>query len=851
MTRYADPRQCPDCGFPITPGAQACPSCRLPLTGLTAQALFQTLQRADLLLNQLRTSDAAVGGTAPATPPVPMSPTQPTQPMQPAQPMQPVGPAPTYTPGPYAPGPYPTAPPLPAAPAKRRGLGAPSVPKILLGLGALCLLVAALVFLAFTWSVLGVGGRTAVLVGLTVLAGAGSLTSGRFDLRAAAESLAVVTFGFVGLDIAGAANADWFGDAGIGALLMITGVTAGVIGAGGALAGARLPIGRLVVAELGVAGGTALTVIGSIAAANDDHGIVLTLGLAGAVLVAYAAYRLRLVVAAIATTVVAGFTWLMLTIYGFAQTYDEPTFAAMYGQLEVWPLLVAIAAMVAVALVRKLPDWARVGAATIAAVVAVFTLTLPVVDESATRTTLAWLLVLAVTAVATYVVPNPWRVVPVVPMVIAAIDQIVVQLTLSGQAIDRLVPDEAWAAATGVRLPDESAAFAPWILVPSFVCLIVAGAATARFWVDPLPTLRRYAVPLGAAIALAGVATLALFPVPVALALAGLVAVALAVLAWTQLAATDLRWPWLVPATVVLLLAVVTALTDEILTAAVLAAVVAAAAALEWTGRPAVAKQLGEAILAPSLAGLIWTVAEIGALPTEHRGVPILLVVGGLAVARPRIVGEISSAVAMLVAAGVATAAADRPQTWLAVHLTVAGAVVVISSLVNRDRRLLGWLGGALLAAATWVRLEEIGVNEPEPYTLPTALALLVVGLLHLRRRPDTSTYTALMPGLALALVPSLLWALTDPVSLRALLVGLGCLALVLVGVQLKWSAPLVAGATAGGLLVLREAAPYAGSVPQWATIGLAGALLLVLGVTWERRLREVRLAGSYLRALR
>ncbi|WP_109507724.1 SCO7613 C-terminal domain-containing membrane protein [Nocardioides speluncae] len=833
MTRFADPQKCPDCGAPITPGAPACVACRLPLTGITAQTLFQTLQRADLLLTQLRTSDASVGAAAPMAPP------------QPA--MHPHRPPPVFTPGPL-----PTAPPLPPSPAPpRRGLSAPSVPKILLGLGALCLLVAALVFLAFAWSVLGVGGRTAVLVGLTLLAGAGSLTSAKFDLRGAAESLAVVTFGFVGLDIAGAANAGWFGDAGIGALLMVTGVTVGVLGAGGALAGAALPIKRLVVAELGVAGGTALTVIGSLAAANDDHGVVLTLGLAGAVLVAYLGYRLRLVVAAFATTVVAGFTWLSLTINGFVQASDEPTLAAMYGELNAWTLLVAIVAMAAVALVRPLPVWARVGAATIAAVVAVFTLTLPVLDETATRTTLAWLLVLAVTAVATYVVPNPWRAVPAAPMVIAAIDQLVVQLTLSGQALGRLAPESAWAAPTGVRLPDEAAAFAPWILVPSFLCLVAAGVATARFWVNPLPTVQRYAVPLGAAVLLAGLATLALYPVPVAVVLAGLVAVAVAVGAWTQLAAADARWPWLAPAAVVLLLAVGTALVDEVLTALVLAVVVAAAAALEWAGRPAVARQLGEAVLAPALAGLIWTVAEIGALPTEHRAVPILLLVGGLAIARPRVVGEISSALAMLVTAGVATAAADRPQTWLAVHLTLAGAVVVTSSLVNRDRRLLGWLGGALLAAATWVRLEEIGVTEPEPYTLPTALALLVVGLLHLRRRPETSTYTALMPGLALALVPSLLWALTDPVSLRALLLGVGCLALVLVGVQLKWSAPLVAGATAGGLLVLREAAPYAGSVPQWATIGLAGTLLLVLGITWERRLREVRLAGTYLRALR
>ena len=132
-------------------------------------------------------------------------------------------------------------------------------------------------------------------------------------------------------------------------------------------------------------------------------------------------------------------------------------------------------------------------------------------------------------------------------------------------------------------------------------------------------------------------------------------------------------------------------------------------------------------------------------------------------------------------------------------NLTVAGAAVTALSLIREDRRALAWLGGALLALASWVRLWDIGVREPEPYTLPTALVLLAVGLLHLRRHPDASTMTALAPGLGLALVPSLLWVLADPIELRALLLGIACLGLVLAGVQLRWTAPLTLGALVGG----------------------------------------------------
>jgi len=60
--------------------------------------------------------------------------------------VQPPPPPPTYLP-PVAP--YPASPPGPPA---RSGLSAASVPRILLGLGATCLLVAAVIFLAVAFS---------------------------------------------------------------------------------------------------------------------------------------------------------------------------------------------------------------------------------------------------------------------------------------------------------------------------------------------------------------------------------------------------------------------------------------------------------------------------------------------------------------------------------------------------------------------------------------------------------------------------------------------------------------------------------------------------------------------------
>jgi hypothetical protein len=243
--------------------------------------------------------------------------------------------------------------------------------------------------------------------------------------------------------------------------------------------------------------------------------------------------------------------------------------------------------------------------------------------------------------------------------------------------------------------------------------------------------------------------------------------------------------------------------------------------------------------------------AEVAGVDEAYRAAPILLVVGLLAIALPRLELESSAAVAALLAAVPAIGAATDEASSLALHLTLAGVLVTASALVTPSRRLLGWPGGLLLAAATWVRLADLGVEAPEAYTLPSAVALVLVGLWRLQRDPGTPTRLALTPGLALATTPSLLWVLTDPVSLRAALLGGACLGLVLVGSRLRWSSPLVVGAVVGGLLVLRELAPYAAATPQWILIGTAGTLLTVVGVTWERRLRDVQLGLAYLGRLR
>ncbi len=205
----------------------------------------------------------------------------------------------------------------------------------------------------------------------------------------------------------------------------------------------------------------------------------------------------------------------------------------------------------------------------------------------------------------------------------------------------------------------------------------------------------------------------------------------------------------------------------------------------------------------------------------------------------------------VVAAAGVAASSSSLQPTWTAAYLTTAGVVASLTALLRPDHRRVGWLGGALLATASWVRLWDIGVQAPEAYTLPSAAALAIAGLMQLRHRPGSSTMAALAPSLSLGLVPSLLWVLWEPVGLRSVLLGLACLALLVLGVRLRWAAPVGFAAAVGTLVVLRQVTPITDAVPQWVLIGSAGTLLVGMGITWERRINEARAVLGYVRALR
>ena len=722
---------------------------------------------------------------------------------------------------------------------------------------------------------MGVGGRTATLVGFTVVAGGLTGWLARRGLRAATESVALVGYGLLTLDVLGADNAGWFGDLGTAGLLAVLGTVLVAAAAAGTLALRRTTGTGLVGAELVLGLGVALGVVALDLGEWLPQSASLVLGTVLALVAVLATRQARLRVAEVATAVVAGCAWLALTADALAQVADHSgTWRELWLGGHVLTLLAAAALVGGLALLRALPTPVRVGGAAVAELLLAVGVLAPAADLSPTGLTLVALGVLVATSAATWLLPRPWGLADLPTQALAALGVAGVGAWLAGASVERLVAaaEPVWAGRAGDLLPrvtpaDPLSLPAPWLL--PLVLLGLVGAAWSLAEADP--AVDRVLAPLAdlraaaALLALGLVVTAALYPVPVWSVVAALLVAAAGFVGWW------LARPGAAPLALAAGFAVAglaVSLHADVLTALAVSVGLLLTTTVQLRARDGVVAAVAGSLSGAALAG---TVAVWGAVADVE---PVWLALTGLLVlavtvlaapyapdrwwrasaveARTGTESGAAAAGAVLALLGLALAPVGEQASWAAVYLTTGGVALTVMSLLRRDRRVVGWAGGLLLAAASWVRLWDVGVHAPEAYTLPSAAALVVVGLVHLRRNPGAATMTALAPGVSLALVPSLLWVLADPTGPRALLLGLGCLALVLAGVALRWTAPLALGATVGALLVLRLAAPYVGdAVPRWVLIGAAGVLLVTVGATWERRLAEARQLVGYVRNLR
>lgn len=835
MTRYADPQRCPDCGTAFDGAAASCAHCGLSLFGPVAGELYSTLQRADWLLQQLR-----------ATPRTEADPAGVASPRSAADP-----PRVQWRP------PAPAFPGAPVAPAARRsGLSGASVPKILLSLGALCLLVAAITFLAVAWSWLGVGGRTAVLITLTAAAGGLAWWLWRRGLRVAAESLSTVGFGMLTLDVVGAESSGWFGDLSVGGLVIAVGSLVGLVGmlATYVLGWRGRPLwAPQIFSTLGVwaipFGVLDLTSHTAAVAAVATVGLGLVAGLAHVVSIG----RMRELAGAAAV-----FWWLVLAGVGFHRLSEHSTAAELWADLHAWPTIAAALLLLVPAYLVRRHGWRPAALSGVSAGLVTTAVAFPASDNSVNQSAVAALCAAAVWAVVLLSLAGRWKITPLIPMLgsalVAVPNGLLVGEGMTGSLFDM---GPTWSRAADFRLLRANTEGHPALMLAMAAVGLLVIVALVSLRGEPATFARRFA-PFGAAAVLAaGIGTLASYAVPVAAVGAAVLVLSALLVGWA-FARTDTDGSAaLVVALALVITALVAALPSTVLTLVVIAATVLAGAAIGFRSVASTNRPPALSVLAVATAGLAWTAAEVAGVDDPWKAAPVLVLVGALALVLPRLPVEIPAAVSGAVAlVASVTAGLDHSETWglrsLALHLTVAGVLVTATALAHPQRRMLAYPGGLLLAMASWVRLYDLGVTAPEAYTLPSAVALVLLGLHRLRRDPDSTTLTNLTPGLVLATMPTLVQTFTDEaVSLRPLLLGAACLNLVMAGTRLRWTAPLVVGATIGALLVLRELGPYAADLPPWLVIAIAGTALTVVGITWESRQRNLRDAGRYLSRLR
>ena len=567
-----------------------------------------------------------------------------------------------------APQPFPAAAPAPSA---RTGVRTTSVPGILLGLGALCLLVAAVIFLAVAWSWLGVGGRTGVLVGLTGCGCGRRLVAARRGLRVAGEALSVVALGLVALDVVGADHAGWWGARPRQSSTWLVGGVVAV--AALALAGAPY---RLVSPQLVVALAALVAYAGALGATGPDAvvDVVAVLVLAAA---AWAGLRTGRAVLAYAVGTAAVLPWMHLALDALARALEDPTLR------EVWagpgPALVAASLLVLLPVAGHREPTAVAALGGVAATLLTITVALPAVDEGGTAATGAALAAtLAWTAAAWLLrARDAWRLLPLIPALASAVPVAGVVLALSVQAVTAVGSSgPVFARDADVRIGSVDPVAAPWLLLAGVAALVALAWVSARppaaWWTgrrhDHRPRGGRHArAAAGAPRRTARRAR----------GCRGSVARDGRPPGGDRGAARRHgRRPAQRPAH-------------------------RARGAHRGRGRrlvPAAGRErelpaARRRVTPPAAAVAVWAFAEVAGMDEALRGYPVLVAVGLLALSSPargrgdRMGGRAGGRPAAI------SAAAD-PVTATAIHLTVAGGLVVASSLVHPHRRgLAGQVG--------------------------------------------------------------------------------------------------------------------------------------------------------------
>ncbi|MGO4256672.1 SCO7613 C-terminal domain-containing membrane protein [Marmoricola sp. RAF53] len=813
MSRLADPSICPDCRAALD-GTGTCTGCDLRLTGPLAAELWQTMLAADGLVERLRVQEPAPAAALPK------------------------------------------APPLPPTPPRARTLPSASVPVVLFTVGGLCLFVAAVVFVAVAWSSFGLGTRAAILSAVTLGVGAVAVRLTRRGLRGAAETLWALVAALVTVDLTAAYNAGLLGYDALESrhAAAVLGGSLVALGLGVASWGRRTELGELVVPALTTAAGT-LLVSAAEAWTASSPALPTTISVVALAALTGTAAALGLRRTTVTVGAVAVLGWAVLLVLGLDRL-DGTTPATWYGDLHGWPLLAAAALAGTATVIPRVPDVGRLVAAGAAEVTLVLFVLGP--GSNADTELLVAAGVVTALAAAAVLLARTWSLPATVLTVLGFVAATGYLLARPlGLLSDLPTTAPADAANLGYRLP-ELLITGPssWTAILVAAVVVVAGLALGSLLPDPDARLTalRTATVLGPAVLALGVVTALLETGPILAVAVGAWAIVLAVLG---LGAATVRGAWAPAAIALAGYLVVVGLRLAVpshLLAALLAAAVAAGLAL------ATARTRGAVERAVLSAGVVLTAgfaATHAVYPLggqgDAAGVALALVaaVAGVLAARvcrgaaERITVELTALVT-----GFAAATFPVHDATVTVVLTIVGTAVALVAVLERDRDQIAWFGAAVLGLAALLRVDA-DLALPELATAPAAALLLVAGVRRMLADTEVSSIRALGSGLTLALLPSLLIVLDEPVSVRAALLGCAAVAALAAGIGRHWAAPFLAGSGTLAVLAVRQLGPVVEGLPRWISLGTVGVVLLAVAVTWESRRRELRTAERYLAALR
>ncbi|MEP7022056.1 MAG: hypothetical protein ABI808_15540 [Pseudonocardiales bacterium] len=738
---------------------------------------------------------------------------------------------------------------LPGAPR----LPAVSASAVLLALGAICVFVAAVVFVSVAWSDLSLAIRAAILLAVTLGVGVVANWALHKLLRGSAEAFASLSVFLTVLDFVAARHGDLVGLGALsssatgwvaGSLLLISGTT-------WALAGARSDLRSLRAVQVLAALGLGYLVTRAFDQWHGRHEYVALLALAATSLVSGLAAKLGLKLLAKAAAMVSGLTFCLALALSLSRLLGAGTLHVLWVRGNVYGWVICCVVFAAASTLRFLPRIGRVvaSAAALAGLAAALLRPLEGAGTDVILSVFAGVALLL--ALAVPVLGAVWgsgaRLAATAPGAVALV---------------ALVPPLGVAVMKGL-----SAAAGHWTRTPAYhpralslhsdahpavvaLAVLTLGAAGVLIALGRRPTVID-GILIGESAAAVGVlnANVPLVAVVVLLLVLGVAAGLSGLLGRSGRAGTA-SVGWAASSLVV-------SLASDLLTA--LTSLVLFAFAALMVGR--LVRRLHCTICAAAAVWLLslsvaaWTHVGGGGAVAQGLGLVTLAVAAALfgqislgGTSLPYRVGTERAAVPVAVV-GLVLCGTDPVALQLA--LTVTGVAAIIVSLASSDRRPVSVSGGLLLAAASWSRLNEENVTVVEAYTLPSALVLIGAGTWQLRQRPALGSTAALLPGLSLGLLPSLLRTLGEPTSVRALILGLCALGVLALGVVLRLSAPLLSGSLVVAVLAVLNVAPYASALPRWVTFAAVGAGLLFSGLTWESRVNDVRAVGKSIQALR